>query len=231
METLISFMVGPARTEARLGTMLIPGLKTGAVGSGGTNGIGSTLFNPGNEPSFSTPFLYNYLQGRQHKSVMRSREVVNQYYLDMPSGLPGNLDAGAIHSWMIWNMLGLYPVVTQPVYLLPSPWFSDMTLSVGGDKTLRITAQHLSETSYFVQSVTVNGQAWNQSWISHSDIVGGQGQSTIELVLDSQKTQWDVGLVLPSPGHLVLYLTICVTARQIRHYRNVGKTKGLFINI
>jgi putative alpha-1,2-mannosidase len=77
---------------------------------------------------------------------------------------------------MIWNMLGLYPVVTQPVYLLLSPWFSDMTLGVGGDKTLRITAQHLSETSYFVQSATVNVQAWNQSWISHSDIVGGQGQ-------------------------------------------------------
>jgi putative alpha-1,2-mannosidase len=98
METLISFMGGPARTEARLDTMFIPGLKTGAVGSGGTNGIGSTLFNPGNEPSFSTPFLHNYLQGRQHKSVMRSREVVNQHYLDMPSGLPGNSDAGAIDS-------------------------------------------------------------------------------------------------------------------------------------
>lgn len=204
METLISFMGGLARSKARLDTTFIPELKTGAVGSGGTNGIGSTFFNPGNELSFSTPFLYNYPQGRHHKPVIRSREVVNQYYLDMPSGLLGNLDAGATYSWMIWNILGLYPVVTQPVYLLLSPWFSDMTLIVGGDKTLRIMAQHLGETSYFVQSVTVNGQAWNQSWISHSDIVGGQGQSTIEFVLGSQKTQWNVGLVPPNPGHLVL---------------------------
>jgi putative alpha-1,2-mannosidase len=205
MATLISFMGGPARTEARLDTMFIAGLKTSAVGSGGTNGIGTTLFNPGNEPSFSTPFLYNYLQGRQYKSVMRSREVVNQYYLPTPSGLPGNSDAGAIDSWLIWNIIGLYPVVTQPVYLLLSPWFSDMTLSVGGNKTLRITAQNLGDASYFVQSVKVNGQAWNQSWISHNDIVGGgRGQSTIEFVMGSQKTEWNGGPLPPSPGHHVL---------------------------
>ena len=79
MQTLISFMGGPAMTEARLDTMFIPGLKTTGVGSGGTNGIGNTLFNPGTEPSFNTPFLYNYLKGRQYKSVQRSREIVNEY--------------------------------------------------------------------------------------------------------------------------------------------------------
>ncbi|KAK5001505.1 hypothetical protein LTR60_007361, partial [Cryomyces antarcticus] len=84
METLISFIGGPARTESRLDAMFVPNLKTTAVGTGGTNGIGSTLFNPGNEPSFSTPFLYNYLQGRQYKSVQRSRETVNQYYTTGP---------------------------------------------------------------------------------------------------------------------------------------------------
>lgn len=204
MQTLISFMGGPARTESRLDTMFIPNIKTGAVGSGGNNGIGTTLFNPGNEPSFSTPFLYNYLQGRQYKSVMRSRETVNRYYSPTPSGLPGNSDAGAIDSWMIWNMLGLYPVVTQPIYLLLSPWFDDITMSVGGNKTLRITATNLSDTKYFVQSVKVNGQNWNQSWITHDDIVGGSGQRTIEFTLGSNMTEWDVGALPPSPGHLVL---------------------------
>ena len=202
MATLISFMGGPAMTEARLDTMFKPGLKKSAVGSGGTNGIGSTLFNPGNEPSFATPFLYNYLQGRQYKSVLRSRQTVNEYYTTSPSGLPGNSDAGAIDSWLIWNMLGLYPVVTQPVYLLLSPWFSDITMSVGGNATLRITAQNLTDTSYFVQSVKVNGHPWNQSWVSHDQLVGGQ--STIEFVLGSQMTMWDVGELPPSPGHVTL---------------------------
>lgn len=199
MTTLISFMGGPATTESRLDTMFVPGLKAGAVGSGGTNGIGSTLFNPGNEPSFATPFLYNYLQGRQFKSVLRSRQTVNTYYNTDPSGLPGNSDAGAIDSWLVWNMLGLYPVVTQPIYLLLSPWFSDMSLSVGNNATLRITAQGLSDTSYYVQSVTVNGKAWNQSWISHDDIKNG---GNIAFVLGSKQTSWDTGSVPPSPGHI-----------------------------
>ncbi|KAK5003566.1 hypothetical protein LTR28_009997, partial [Elasticomyces elasticus] len=77
MSTLISFMGGPTRTESRLDAMFLPGIKTTTVGTGGTNGIGSTLFNPGNEPSFATPFLYNYLRGRQWKSVLRSRQVVD----------------------------------------------------------------------------------------------------------------------------------------------------------
>ncbi|TKA61306.1 hypothetical protein B0A49_09728 [Cryomyces minteri] len=203
METLISFIGGPARTESRLDTMFIPNIKTTAVGTGGTNGIGSTLFNPGNEPSFSTPFLYNYLQGRQYKSVQRSRETVNQYYTTGLSGLPGNSDAGAIDSWLVWNMLGLYPVVTQPVYLLLSPFFSDITLSVAGNSTLRITAQGLGDESYYVQSVKVNGQQWYQSWVSHSDLTK-EGGATIEFVLGPRTTSWDTGALPPSPGHLVL---------------------------
>ena len=47
METLISFMGGPQNTEARLDTMFVPGLKTTGTGTGGGNGIGNTLFNPG----------------------------------------------------------------------------------------------------------------------------------------------------------------------------------------
>jgi putative alpha-1,2-mannosidase len=78
MQTLISYMGSPARAEARLDAMFISGLSDGSVGAG--NGAGSAIFNPGNEPSFSTPFLYNYLQGRQWKSVMQSRQIVNQWY-------------------------------------------------------------------------------------------------------------------------------------------------------
>lgn len=51
METLINFMGGPQTTEARLDTMFIPGLKTGSTGTGGTNGIGTSLFNPGKPPA------------------------------------------------------------------------------------------------------------------------------------------------------------------------------------
>lgn len=196
-------MGGPDMTESRLDTMFIPGLKTSGVGSGGNNGQGTTIFNPGNEPSFGTPFLYNYLQGRQHKSVLRSRQTINTYYSDTPGGLPGNDDAGATSSWMLWQMLGLYPIVTQPIYLLLSPWFDDITMDLGGGKTVHITADGLSESSYYVQDVTVNGQTWNQSWISHQDLVDDSG-GTIHFVLGPDPRSWDIGELPPSPGHIVL---------------------------
>ena len=154
----------------------------------------------GNEPSFATPFLYNYLPRRQSKSVLRARQIINQYYSTSPSGLPGNSDAGALDSWLIWNFLGLYPVVTQPIYLLLSPWFTDLRLTVGDDSaTLRITAEGMGEESFYVQSVKINGEVWNQSWISHSDIENG---GTIAFVLGSEPAEWDTGAVPPSPGHL-----------------------------
>ena len=160
MQSLIAYMGGPATAEQRLDTMFIPDLRPAE--SDGGNGIGTTIFNPGNEPSFQTPFLYHYFArgagdtvdppgaatngtGRSFKSVQRGRETVNTYYSAGASGLPGNSDAGAVDSWLIWNFLGLYPVVTQDVYLVLAPWFSDVTLGVGEGKTLRITANGLGE--------------------------------------------------------------------------------------
>ncbi|KMQ41930.1 putative Alpha-1,2-mannosidase [Trichophyton rubrum] len=204
MRSLIKFMGGEKTMEQRLDQMFVPGLRKGDVGSGGTNTLGSTtLFNPGNEPSFFTPFLYNYLPGRQWKSVLRLRDTVNSYYSAQPSGLPGNSDAGAIDSWLIWNFLGLYPVVTQPVYLLSSPWFDNVSVEVGDNSRLTITAQNLSEDSYFVQNVKVNGKIWTKSWVSHDDIKDG---GIIEFVLGPEKKSWDTGELPPSPGHVELDL-------------------------
>ncbi|GME23223.1 Glycosyl hydrolase 92 [Neofusicoccum parvum] len=208
MQTLIALIGGPAVAERRLDTMFIPGLRTTSVGSGGTNTNGDSLFNPGNEPSFGTPFLYNYLGRRQHKSVMRARQTVDQYYGIGPSGLPGNSDGGALDSWMVWNMVGLYPVVTQPVYLILSPWFADVAVVMpspegpdGETKWLNVTAEGLGEESFYVQSLKVNGVTWDKSWLSHDDIKDGV---TLDFVLGTEPAEWDTGELPPSPGHVVL---------------------------
>ncbi|KAI1338237.1 glycoside hydrolase family 92 protein [Xylariaceae sp. FL0016] len=202
MKTLIILMGGPEMTESRLDTMFIPGLTRSDQGG---NSIGSTIFNPGNEPSFMTPFLYNYLPQRQHKSVQRSREVVDQYYNTGRSGIPGNDDAGAMSSFLIWNMIGLYPVATQPVYLLIAPRFEESTVRLGdGGAILKIRATGLGQGVH-VQSVKVNGQSWNQSWISHDDIVRPDGEdSLLEFDMGPSVVLWDVGDVPPSPGHVEL---------------------------
>jgi putative alpha-1,2-mannosidase len=102
-------------------------------------------------------------------------------------------------------MIGMYPIVTQPVYLLGSPWFSDINMTVNGN-TLRITADRLGDDSYYVQSVKINGEAWDKNWVEHESpgqrlmIDGG----TIEFVLGNEPVEWEKGDVPPSPGHVVL---------------------------
>ncbi|KAK4899433.1 hypothetical protein LTR27_003166 [Elasticomyces elasticus] len=200
MQTLIQFMGGAVEFERRLDYIFLPNTSEQDLGANGA-GI-TTLMNIGNEPDFATPYEYNYLN-KQWKSVRQSRSLANTYFHDAAYGVPGNSDAGALNSWLIWQMLGLYPVVTQPVYLIESPWFKDINMTINGNATLRITATGLDNAdSYYVQSVRVNGQLWDRNWLEHDDIMVNGG--TIAFELGTQPKMWETGEVPPSPGHLVL---------------------------
>lgn len=171
---------------------------TPGISSGNAN-FGNTLFNPGNEPSFTTPYLYNYAN-RQDLAVKRSRFVAKSYYAPTPGGLPGNSDAGAMESWLLWNMIGLYPMTGQTTFLIGSPWFSDLTIQLGDGKTLAVTTTGGSEDVYYVQSLKVNGKDWDKSWLSWYDIFAEGG--TLDFVLGEEPADWATGDLPPSPGSL-----------------------------
>jgi putative alpha-1,2-mannosidase len=97
-------------------------------------------------------------------------------------------------------MLGLYPVITQPIYLLSSPWFPDINMTVNHNHTLRIMAEGLGQDSYYVQSVKVNGEQWTKNWIEHEDVMVDGG--LIEFVLGEEEVVWETGEVVPSPGRI-----------------------------
>lgn len=198
MASLVEHMGGDGQFEDRLDLSFKPGL---GEQDQGNNGIGDMIYNPGNEPSFMTPFLYNYLPRKQWKSVMRSTAIVDDFYHDGAGGIPGNDDAGSMSSWYVWNVIGLYPVVTQPVYLILSPRVGEISITVGdGSGTLKMTAEGLQDGPY-IQSLKVNGAPWNRSWVSHQDLLGEDGRGgTLEFVLGSEPAAWDDGELPPSPG-------------------------------
>jgi putative alpha-1,2-mannosidase len=90
------------------------------------------------------------------------------------------------------------------VYLILAPWFDDIRVNMGEGKTIRITAKNLdvASGSVFVQSLKVNGQQWDKSWVTHNDLT--VGNATLEFVLGATHVEWDTGELPPSPGHLVL---------------------------
>jgi predicted alpha-1,2-mannosidase len=104
METLIEFMGGAAEFERRLDYIFQANSSEQNLGDNGA-GI-TTIMNIGNEPDFATPYEYHYIN-KQAKSVQQSRSLGNQFFKDAVYGVPGNSDAGALNSWMIWQMMGM----------------------------------------------------------------------------------------------------------------------------
>jgi putative alpha-1,2-mannosidase len=192
IDSLIALSGGEQTFVQRLEMMFTPGKNPH-----GSPAFNSTIFNPGNEPSFTTPFLYNFV-GRQDLTVLRSRTAAKAYYQATPGGLPGNSDAGAMESWVLWVMLGLYPMTGQTTFLIGSPWFSDLTIALGDGKSLKITTTGGSDTSFYVQSLKVNGKPWTQSWVTWADVF--QRGGTMDFVLGPNPANWTTGPPPPSPA-------------------------------
>ncbi len=114
-------------------------------------------YNVANEPSFMTPYLYHWV-GRPEKSCERIRRIVNDYFNDTPEGLPGNDDSGAMSSWLIWNMLGLYPVAGQDLYIVGSPLVCSYSIMLPNGKRLQVSAK---------------GGKWNHRFLHHEQLMNG----------------------------------------------------------
>ena len=193
MATLINYTGGPETFVNRLDVLFTPNLNPN-----GSPQFNYTIFDPGNEPSFASPYLYNFA-GRQDLSVARARYIAKSYYNTSPSGLPGNSDAGAMQTWLLWNMIGLYPLTGQTTFLIHSPWFS-MNIDLGSGKSLDITTQGGdSDKNFYVQSLRVNGEVWGKSWVTWDDVFAQGG--TMEFVLGESPSAWcEGGELPPSPA-------------------------------
>jgi predicted alpha-1,2-mannosidase len=131
----------------------------------------------GNEPNHHVPFLYNML-GRSWKTQAIVRNLIAVEYSSRVGGLPGNEDAGQMSAWLIWAMLGLYPVVPgsqTPWYTLSSPAVRDakIRLPLPGNRThhFHIHAKKNSAENIFINAVYLDGTVLDRNWILHSELM------------------------------------------------------------
>lgn len=129
-------------------------------------------FNVNNEPSFLSPCLYHWI-GRPDKIADTIRRIIEENYNDSPTGLPGNDDSGAMSSWLMFNLAGIYPNAGHDYYIIHSPLLRSTTFSVGEGKTFSIVADNLSDTNRHIIAATLNGKPYNLSTLRHSDIISG----------------------------------------------------------
>jgi predicted alpha-1,2-mannosidase len=135
-------------------------------------------FSMGNEPSLHIPYLYNYL-GAPWKTQKRIRMLLDTFFPDTLLGMPGDEDGGGMSAFVVFSMMGFYPVTPGvPVYDIGSPVFDRVTIALHNGKTLQITCKDNSRDNKYIQYIKLNGKPLQQVWFRHSDIVNG---GTLEL--------------------------------------------------
>ncbi len=137
------------------------------------------LYNVGNEPSFLSPNLYHWI-GRPQLSSERIQSIINNNYNASHSGIPGNDDSGAMSSWLAFHMMGIYPNAGQSYYLINTPYFKQTVIHLENGKDFTVRANNLSAENKYIVSATLNGIAYDRSWIEHKDIVNG-GELVLEM--------------------------------------------------
>jgi len=145
-------------------------------------------FDMTNEPGFLIPMLYHWA-GRPDLSVDRIVDYREKGFFDGRGGLPANDDSGAMSSWLMFQMLGIFPVAGQDLYLIGSPVFPESKLDLGNGHTLRIVADGAGTqgTNRYVQAATLNGHPIDRAWLRHGEIAQG---GTLHLTMGPQPTAW-----------------------------------------
>lgn len=137
-------------------------------------------FSMANEPSFHVPYLYNYA-GQPWKTQKKIRSLIRQWFRNDLMGLPGDEDGGGMSAFVVFSMLGFYPVTPGlPEYSIGSPFFKHVTIHLENGKDFEIIANNCSENNKYIQSATLNGKALDRFWFSHTDLENG-GKLVLEM--------------------------------------------------
>jgi predicted alpha-1,2-mannosidase len=142
----------------------------------------------GNEPGHQSAYLYAYA-GMPWKTQRQVKNIIKEEYSMAPGGLSGNEDAGQMSAWLVFGMMGFYPVCPgTPDYIIGTPSFSKVSLSLANGKTFTITASGLSDSNFYIQKAVLNGRAMNRANLSHDELQ--RGGSLVLFMGNSPNSQW-----------------------------------------
>jgi len=136
----------------------------------------------GNEPSHHIAYLFNYAN-KPWRTQYWVREILDTQYNTLSTGLSGNEDCGQMSAWYILSAIGFYSVnPASGNYEIGSPIFEKTTITLSEEKSFIIEAVNVSNENKYIQSAMLNGKIFNQTTISHLQIVAG---GTLKFVMGS----------------------------------------------
>lgn len=125
-------------------------------------------FDMANEPDIAYPYLYNYATGYEWKTQERVTRLIDDYFTNQPAGLPGNDDTGTMSAWLIYSMMGIYPVSpTDPIYAVTAPRFDKITIHLDPEYYKNNTLVIEKNGSGKLESYTIGNKTTKSFFISH----------------------------------------------------------------
>lgn len=143
------------------------------------------LFDMANEPDIHYPYLFNYCKGEEWRTQKEVRRLIDTYYKNAPDGIPGNDDCGTLSAWVIYSMMGMYPMCPGNTdYAITSPVFDKITIQLDPKfhkgKIFEIVANRSNSNDIYINEMKKNGKVTNRFFINHSEITEG-GKIEFEL--------------------------------------------------
>jgi predicted alpha-1,2-mannosidase len=144
----------------------------------------------GNEPCEETPWVYDFAAAPAHTQKV-VRRIQQELFTTLPSGLPGNDDAGALSSWHVFSALGLYPEIPGVAgFVIGSPVFPKATIHLSNGAVIQIIGDHASVENCYVRKLELNGQSYDKLWLPWSAISKG---AMLNFSLADKPSSWGVG--------------------------------------
>jgi len=132
-------------------------------------------YDMANEPDIHYPWLFNYIKGEEWRTQKEVNRLMKTYFKNAPDGLPGNDDTGTMSSWIVFAMMGFYPVLPGDMnYAVSSPVFDEVKIRLdqnfypGSEIIIRKTG-----SGDKIKGIRLNGKRQNSFFVNHADLVKG----------------------------------------------------------
>lgn len=146
-------------------------------------------YSHSNQPAHAIPYFFAYADA-PYRTQEVVREVMARLYVgsEIGQGYLGDEDNGEMSAWFILSSLGLYPqTMGSGQYVIGSPLFQKATVHMENGRDLVIVAENNSPDNIYIQSMTLNGKAYNKCFVDHADIaLGGE----IVFVMGDKPSDW-----------------------------------------
>ena len=129
-------------------------------------------FDMANEPDIAYPYFYNYAKGYEWKTQERVTSLINEYFTNKPGGLPGNDDTGTMSAWLIYSMMGIYPVSpAEPLYTITTPRFDKITIHLDSNYYNQEKLEIFKTGTGKINQLKLNQKLHKNYFVTHDDLI------------------------------------------------------------